>query len=72
MLVWLCQEKKKWSGNRFPIDNDVENHLFMSVAQHIDCSLQTLPFGDPKLNHKQNCDIIDAVQHFITLSKRFD
>ena len=41
--------------------------LFMSVAQHTDCSLQTLLFGDPELNHKQNCDIFDAVQHFITL-----
>ena len=50
----------------------LRNNLFMSVAQHTDCSLQTLLFGDPKLNHKQNCDIFDAVQHFITLSKRFD
>ena len=48
------------------------NNLFTSVAQHTDCSLQTLLFGDPKLNHKQNCDIFDVVQHFITLSKCFD
>ena len=48
------------------------NNLFTSVAQHTDYSLQTLLFGDPKLNHKQNCGIFDAVQHFITLSKRFD
>ena len=33
---------------------------------------KTLLFGDPELNHRQNCDIFDAVQHFITLSKRFD
>ena len=44
----------------------LRNNLFMSVAQHTDCSLQTLLFGDPKLNHKQNYDIFDAVQHFIT------
>ena len=50
----------------------LRNNLFMSVAQHTDCSLQTLLFGDPELNHKQNCDILDVVQHFITLSKRFD
>ena len=50
----------------------LRNNLFTSVAQHTDCSLQTLLFGDPELNHKQNCDIFDAVQHFITLSKRFD
>ena len=48
------------------------NNLLTSVAQHTGYSLQTLLFGDPKLNHKQNCDIFDAVQHFITLSKRFD
>ena len=50
----------------------LRNNLFMSVVQHTDCSLQTLLFGDPQLNHKQNCDIFDAVQHFITLSKCFD
>ena len=50
----------------------LRNNLFTSVAQHTDCSLQTLLFGDPELNHRQNCDIFDAVQHFITLSKRFD
>ena len=43
----------------------LRNNLFMSVAQHTDCSLQTLLFGDPKLNHKQNCDIFDAVQHLL-------
>ena len=50
----------------------LRNNLFMSVAQHTDCSLKTLLFGDPELNRKQNCDIFDAVQHFITLSKHFD
>ena len=50
----------------------LRNNLFTSVAQHTDCSLQTLLFGDLELNHRQNCDIFDAVQHFITLSKRFD
>ena len=50
----------------------LRNNLFTSVAQHTDCSLQTLLFGDPELNHRQNCDTFDAVQHFITLSKRFD
>ena len=49
----------------------LRNNLFTSVAQHT-CSLQTQLFGGPKLNHKQNCDIFDAVQHFITLSKCFD
>ena len=50
----------------------LQNNLFTSVAQHTDCSLQTLLFGDPELNYRQNCDIFDAVQLFITLSKRFD
>ena len=48
------------------------NNLFTTVAQHTACSLQTLLFGDPELNPEQNCDIFDVVQHFITLSKRFD
>ena len=39
----------------------LRNNLFTSVAQHTDCSLQTLLFGDPELNHRQNCDIFDAV-----------
>ena len=34
-----------------------ETILSRVVARHTDCSLQTLLFGDPKLNHKQNCDI---------------
>ena len=29
-------------------------------------------FGDLKLSHNQNCDVFDAMQHFIILSKRFD
>ena len=35
----------------------LRNNLSTSVAQHTDYSLQTILFGDPKLNHKQNCDI---------------
>ena len=50
----------------------LRNNLITSVAQHTDCSLQTILFGDPELNHKQNLDIFDAVQHFVILSKRFD
>ena len=64
---------KPWVYNEiFLVMLEPMSHLFTSVAQHADCSLQTLLFGDPELNHKQNCDIFDAVQHFITLSKRFD
>ena len=50
----------------------LRNNLFTSVAQHTDYSLQTPLFGDPKQNHKLNCDIFDAMQCFITLLKRFD
>ena len=31
----------------------LRNNLFTSVAQHTDCSLQTLLSGDPELNHKR-------------------
>ena len=45
--------------------------IFSCVAQHTGYSIKTLLFGDPKLNHKQNYDIFEAVQYFITLFKTF-
>ena len=74
----LCNNLYIIEDETFPCGHRSEDlfHFFFEchcyVTQHTQYSLRTLLYGDLTLNHKQNWDIVEAVQHFITLSKCFD
>ena len=49
----------------------IRNQLFTSVSQICPITLKNLLFGDETLSHESNTEIFNAVQRFITESKRF-